>query len=113
MLLEQNEVALVLIAAVLFVATVILFFKLYHILYVPVLSQEQNEEKLLSAFEMQYGLSARECEVFRLAVKGRANGEIANDLYISESTVKFHMKNVLKKTSCVNRTELAVKFKKM
>lgn len=112
-LLERYDVALISISAFLFVATVLLFFALYHKLYVPVLTQEQNEEQLLSSFETQFGLSARESDVFRLMIKGRSNAEIAGDLYISESTVKFHVKNVLKKTECGNRTELMVKFKQV
>lgn len=110
-LLEKYDVALISVTAVLFVAVVLLFFALYHKLYVPVLTQEQNEEQLLTQFETQFGFSARECDVFRLVAKGRSNAEIAGDLYISESTVKFHVKNVLKKTQCKNRTELMVKFK--
>lgn len=112
-LLASHEVLLITVSGVLFILTVILFFRLYHSLYVPVLTQKQNEEKLLSGFESQYSLSARECEVFRLAVGGRSNAEIAGDLYISESTVKFHMKNVLKKTGCANRSELAAKFRQL
>lgn len=111
MLLGKYDVLLISISAVLFVATILLFFVLYHKLYVPVLSQEQNEEQLLSKFEAQFGLSVRECDVFRLMIKGRSNAEIAGDIYISESTVKFHVKNVLKKTECTNRTALTVKFR--
>jgi DNA-binding CsgD family transcriptional regulator len=111
MLLEQNRYLLVSASTVLFVITVFLFFNLYHKLYEPVLSQEQNEEKLLSIFELHYGLSPRECEVFSLMIKGRSNSEIAGDLFISESTVKFHVKNVLKKTACENRTGLIMKFR--
>lgn len=109
--LEKHNILLVSVSAVLFVITVLLFFMLFQKLYVPVLSQEQNEEKLLSDFEIKFGLSARECDVFRLMIKGRSNAEIGGDLYISESTVKFHVKNVLKKTKCKNRTELSLKFK--
>lgn len=112
-LLAHHQIILISLSAVLFIATILLFFALYHKLYVPVLTQEQNEEKLLSAFEVQFGLSKRECDVFRLLEKGRSNAEIAGDLYISESTVKFHVKNVLKKTECKNRTELSVKLKQI
>ena len=58
-----------------------------------------------------YGLSHCEIEVFSLIKEGRINSEIASDLYIFENTVKFHLKNILKKTACSNRTELIVLFK--
>lgn len=112
-LLSGQTVLLVVISAALFVVCVLLFFALYHKLYVPVLTQEQNEEQLLAEFEHQYELSARESDVFRLVEKGRSNSEIAGDLYISESTVKFHVKNILRKTDCGNRTELSAKFRQL
>lgn len=112
-LFEKNYIALISFSTALFFITVFLFFELYHKLYMPVLSQEKNEEQLLQTFETEYGLSLREIDVFRLIIKGRSNSEIAGDLYISESTVKFHVKNVLKKTECTNRTELTVKFRGM
>lgn len=111
-LLRGHSILLVLVSAALFVVTVMAFFALYHKLYVPVITQEQYEEKILADFEQRYKMSARESEVFRLMEAGRSNKEIAGDLYISESTVKFHVKNVLKKTSCSNRTELAMKVSK-
>ncbi len=35
-----------------------------------------------------------------------SNSEISSVLYISENTVKFHVKNILKKTGCSNRNEI-------
>ncbi|MDD3242470.1 MAG: helix-turn-helix transcriptional regulator [Eubacteriales bacterium] len=110
-LLKGHDVALICLCAVLFIATVILFFTLYNKLYVPALTREQREEKRLSEFSSRFCLSAREQEVLQLLIKGRSNAEMAGDLYISENTVKFHIKNVLKKTDCKHRTEVAMKFK--
>lgn len=110
---SQNKIFLIVLSSLLFVLTIMLFFALYHKLYVPILTNEQAEEKMMSSFEARCGLSARECEVFRLLVKGRSNTEIAGDLYISDNTVKFHVKNVLKKAGCCNRTALSVKYKSM
>jgi len=53
------------------------------------------------------GLSARELEVIRLVVGGKSNGEIAESLVISLSTVKHHMSNIFDKTDSANRTEAA------
>lgn len=110
-LLANNLTMLILITAILFIATVLLFFRFYNIAYASAMPTAENEEALLHEFEEAYGFSAREIEVFRLIVSGRYNSEIASDLYIAESTVKFHVKNILKKTECSNRTELLCKFK--
>ena len=53
------------------------------------------------------GLSAREVEVIRLIALGRANREIATELFISTNTVANHVKNILNKTGAANRTEAA------
>lgn len=50
-------------------------------------------------------------EVFQLVLDGRSNTEIADDLFISYNTVKFHIKNLFKKTGCSSRTELLALFK--
>lgn len=102
---------LVILAAILFVVTILLFFMFYQKMYFPILSEEKNAELLLEDFSQKYGLSPREKEVFSLIKEGRSNSEIAGDLYISENTVKFHMKNILRKTECSNRTELITLFK--
>lgn len=53
------------------------------------------------------GLSAREVDVLRLASRGLSNREIGAELHISEHTAANHMRSILRKTSCVNRTEAA------
>lgn len=55
-------------------------------------------------------LSRRETEVYELAIKGFNNKEISVKLYIAESTVKKHMQNILKKTSCDDRHMLILKY---
>ena len=51
-------------------------------------------------------LSDRELDVIRLLARGLGNKEIAKDLFISESTVKFHVHNICKKFGCTNRTQV-------
>jgi DNA-binding NarL/FixJ family response regulator len=49
-------------------------------------------------------LSAREIEVLRLIAGGNANKQIADQLSITEETVKGHVKNILAKLSANDRT---------
>ena len=53
------------------------------------------------------GLTPREVEVLRLIASGRSNQEIASELVISFNTVTNHVKNILGKTGCANRTAAA------
>ena len=72
----------------------------------PAPAKEPSSEELLEELITKYEISPREAEVFKLLLTGSTNGEIAKQLYISENTVKFHVRNILKKTGCTNRTEL-------
>ena len=53
-------------------------------------------------------LTDREVEVLRLVARGRANREIADELVISENTVKNHVRNILEKLHLHSRVEAAV-----
>ena len=50
-------------------------------------------------------LTDRELEVLRLVALGKSNREIAGDLYISENTVKNHVRNILEKLHLHTRME--------
>ena len=52
-------------------------------------------------------LTAREVDVLQLIAIGRSNKDIANVLSISLNTVATHVRNILIKTDCANRTEAA------
>jgi NarL family two-component system response regulator LiaR len=52
-----------------------------------------------------YNLSDREREVLRYVVEGLTNGEIADRMYISRSTVKFHVSSLLAKLNVTTRGE--------
>jgi DNA-binding CsgD family transcriptional regulator len=54
----------------------------------------------------EFQLSKRETEVVRLICKGLANREIAEEMFISEFTVKDHIKNVMKKMRAGSRSEI-------
>ena len=49
---------------------------------------------------IQKGLSNREAEVAELVSKGLSNKEVANQLFVTEKTVKFHLTNIYKKIKC-------------
>jgi ATP/maltotriose-dependent transcriptional regulator MalT len=53
-------------------------------------------------------LSRREKEVYDLLRQGLTNREIAGALFISESTAKVHVRNVLRKLNVRSRTEAAL-----
>ena len=53
-------------------------------------------------------LTERELDVVRLVAQGRSNHEIAQELVISEKTVKTHISNILGKLHLADRTQLAI-----
>ena len=52
-------------------------------------------------------LSPREVDILRLVARGLSNRQIGEELFISEHTAANHMRSILRKTSCANRTEAA------
>jgi two-component system, NarL family, response regulator len=53
-------------------------------------------------------LSNRELEVLNLMARGNSNQEISTALAISESTVKFHMKNIMSKLGVSDRAQVLI-----
>ena len=54
-----------------------------------------------------FGLTRRELEVLALVAAGRTNRQIAQELFISESTAGVHVSNILGKLGAAGRTEAA------
>ena len=62
----------------------------------------------LAARAQRQDLTAREREVLQLLVRGRSNKEIGAQLYISEETVKSHLKTLFAKLNVRDRTDAAI-----
>lgn len=72
--------------------------------YLDCLDQEDNiRDKLAS-------LTRRENEIMQEIAKGLSNKDISETLYISEGTVKVHVKSLLKKLEAKSRVEAAILF---
>lgn len=110
LLLGGHKLALIGVTALLFFPTVLLAFRLYRRLYEPEKEDQRSEKEVFEAFCIHNDISAREREVLRMVLANHTNGEIAQALFITESTVKYHVHNVLQKTGCKNRTDLQRKY---
>ena len=72
----------------------------------PGLIQQMRQAKANPA--AKFGLTARELDIIRSVVSGRTNREVAQQLRISEDTVKNHLTNIFNKLGVSNRVELAL-----
>lgn len=71
------------------------------------LAQTQSRPDLSNG-EVRNDLSDREMETILCLAKGQSNKIIANNLNITESTVKIHLKTILRKLGMKNRTQVAI-----
>ncbi len=60
-----------------------------------------------SAKEVETILTRREGEVLQLVAQGETNKEISASLFISENTVKTHLRNIMEKLHLANRSQAA------
>lgn len=54
-------------------------------------------------------LSEREVQILRMVVDGASNRDVAEQLHLSQNTIKFHVRQLLEKVGVANRTELATR----
>jgi DNA-binding CsgD family transcriptional regulator len=62
---------------------------------------QQGEKSVLA----KYDLTARESEILDMIAQGESNKQIAEELFISINTVKFHVKKIYEKLEVSNRRE--------
>jgi DNA-binding NarL/FixJ family response regulator len=70
--------------------------------------EEKVEDKTSCDTDKKKKLSAREQEVLELLAQGMSNKAIAEELYISEKTVKNHVSSILRKLSVNDRTQAVI-----
>jgi len=69
-------------------------------------SKLHNHSDLLDKVALaKTGLSKREYEILESMALGKSNAEIGDQLFISESTVKTHVSNILVKLNAKRRTQ--------
>ncbi len=68
--------------------------------------EPSHPAELMPVLVASYDLTAREQEVLSQLAVGHATGEIADRLFISEHTVRDHIKSLLAKTGTSSRGEL-------
>jgi DNA-binding CsgD family transcriptional regulator len=82
------------------------------------LSGDETEEpdhragapELLAEDGVATHLTTREIDVLQLMAEGKTNGDIARALFVSEGTVKFHVKNILRKMHASNRADASARY---
>lgn len=76
--------------------------------YLTMLSEmpSQEQPQLIRKFTIVEKLTERESEIASLLLMGKTYRIIAEQLYVSENTVKTHVKNIYSKTGVKSRVEL-------
>ncbi len=75
---------------------------------VSALIKRFNKSTKIDDDDKQSRLTRREYEVLTLIAEGRNNKEIAEELFISEKTVKNHISSIFKKIEVNDRTQAAI-----
>lgn len=78
----------------------------------PYAAEQAEAPDPYAAFCAEYDLSPRESEVFRLWVTGHGLKYIQNALFVSESTVKSHLRSIYRKCDTHNRDEIIALFER-
>ena len=68
--------------------------------------KEKEEEMGRRMKLMEFNLTRQETEIALLLLKGAKDLNICSLLYISQNTLKYHLRNIYRKTGSSNRREL-------
>lgn len=68
--------------------------------------QKSDSDPVVAFAARKYQLTRREVEVMRCVRQGMTNSEIATELFLSEETVKSHMRNLMRKLPLEHRSEI-------
>lgn len=72
----------------------------------PIIKSSADKTDIFEKLKKEYSLTDRETELCSMIFDGKSNAEIAEELFISESTVKTHIYNLYKKTAVKSRMEI-------
>ncbi|MBR6569623.1 MAG: helix-turn-helix transcriptional regulator [Clostridia bacterium] len=72
---------------------------------------EAEYKRLLEKYPELELLSKREMDVFSRLLTDKTQAQIAQELYISHSSVHFHCKNIYKKLKVNSRMQLLIRYK--
>lgn len=78
-----------------------------------VVSANGDASPAMDTPELDEVLTPRELEVLRLMARGNTNQAIAKALVVAEGTVKYHVKNVLRKLRAANRADAVARYERM
>ncbi|MDZ4133820.1 MAG: helix-turn-helix transcriptional regulator, partial [Dethiobacteria bacterium] len=65
-----------------------------------------SDQEFLEEFFRKGGLTAREIGIVKLLLQGYSNKQIADTLFISEDTLKTHLRNIYRKYGVHKKSEL-------
>jgi len=69
-------------------------------------ARQGGDEEVFARVTREFGLTDREIQVLRGIYEGRTNRQIAEQHFISDATVKFHARNLMKKLPVSSRYEI-------
>ncbi len=71
--------------------------------------KEKGKQSIVNSLIENYELTPREAKIMELIATGISNDEIADNLFVSKNTIKFHIKNIFIKLDVSNRVQALVK----
>ncbi len=79
----------------------------------PIIVHQPKKFSLNETELKRLNLTTREYQILKLLVQGDSNAEIANQLFLSLSTIKTHVSNLYAKMNVNNRFQAITKAKRM